>query len=135
MKRQIIFDYPPNFGLIDATFNVYNKPVIYAFGDVIYNPKSIAIGDELLAHENVHCTRQADTPFNWWRNYCSDVEFRGVEELLAHQVEYGAYCAKQNRHGRRVALDMIAARLASPLYGLNVSKVRAKQLIKTVTAT
>jgi hypothetical protein len=60
--------------------------VIYAFGGFIYNPTHMTIPPELMAHETVHGQRQGDNPLGWWEQYLGDMNFRIVEELLAHRA-------------------------------------------------
>jgi hypothetical protein len=134
---QVVRARPPLFAEIDAVFKIAGKPVIFAFGDAIYNPHGVAITPEILAHEAVHGRRQregADGVEGWWRRYLRDPAFRLAEELPAHRAEYAEFCANNRdgaaRNGRRLALHHIAARLASPLYGRLVSYDEARRLIK-----
>jgi len=131
---RIVYERPPLFSLIDAAFGIAGKPVVFAFGDAIYNPERIEITPELHAHEAVHGERQAAGPETWWRSYIADARFRLFEELPAHFAEYHAWCANHpelGRTGRRLALAHIARRLSSPLYGGLVSYEVARKLIKT----
>jgi hypothetical protein len=127
---KILNDYPPNFKAIDAAFRTFGKPVIYAFGGFIYNPTHMTIPPELMAHETVHGQRQGDNPLGWWEQYLGDMNFRIVEELLAHRAEYTYLAERGNRHQRRSALLRTARRLAGPLYGEMMTKKQAGVLLK-----
>ncbi len=135
---KISFNRPPLWDKIDAAFHVAGKPVIFAFGDTIYNPELVVITKELHAHECVHGQRQleaydiSDPVHQWWLQYLSDPAFRLAEEIPAHQAEYRAYCKRHRGAGsQRTRLELIAQKLASPLYGDGglVSVAKAKGLI------
>jgi hypothetical protein len=66
----------------------------------------------------VHIERQNKMGLDaWWDKYLADVEFRYIEELVAHQAEYATYCKRHlNPVKRTQFLRRIAQRLASPLY-------------------
>lgn len=131
---RIVQARPPMFAEIDAAFGVRGKPVIFAFGDAIYNPLGIAIPPPLVAHEAVHGQRQGTNPAAWWQRYIAEPDFRLAEEIPAHQAEYRAFCAANTtgpaRNRRRMALHAIAKRLASPLYGSLITYERARKVIK-----
>lgn len=129
---------PPNFKAINEAFNVRGKPVIFAYGNTIYNPRRIQIGPWLVAHERVHMERQAAIaggPEAWWREYIADPVFRLEEELPAHRAEFQflrAGMAVDRRDAETAipaALHFIAERLASPLYGSLIGIDEAKRLI------
>mgnify|MGYP001570703982 CR=1 FL=1 len=134
-----IHDFPPIFDEIDARFHVRGKPIIFAFGDRIFNPTGIALTPHLMAHEAVHSRRQGGDIVGWWRRYIDDPQFRLEEEIPAHRVEYRSMIAAAafgvgNRHERRsvmshAAID-VGVKLASPLYGRLVGRGRAIQLVK-----
>lgn len=128
---RIVFERPPLFNLINAKFRIAGKPVIFSWGDIIYNPQRIHIPPELLAHEAVHGRRQGNDIEFWWRAYCAaDPRFRLAEEVLAHRAEYRAILDEcDNRHARRTYLKRVAKRLANPIYGSMVSVARARDLI------
>lgn len=103
---------------IDVVFNVRGKPVIFTWGNIIYNPQRIKLTPELRVHERVHCERQGSDIEGWWRRYLADPEFRLVEEIPAHRKEYLVYAGTHsNQNHRRQFLHDVAMRLSSPLYG------------------
>lgn len=134
---EIVHDYPPNYADIIKVFpQAINREVVFAYGDIIYNPLKVAIPPEIIIHENVHRLRQeeyggADA---WWQKYLTDLNFRLMEELLAHRAEYQALCERvPNRKMRRGCLKYVAKKLASPLYGGLISaKLAEKWLTENV---
>ena len=132
--KGIVVGVPPLFDLIDAAFHVKGKPVIFAWGGIIYNPSGNPVSNELGCHELVHCRQQAGNPEAWWRRYIEDPKFRLDQEIPAHQVEYGEFCLHNPighvRNKRRAYLNDAAKRLSSPLYGSLVTYERARALIK-----
>lgn len=128
---RIVIDRPPLFDQIDARFGVAGKPVVFAWGDRIYNPMGVSIPAELLAHEAVHGAQQGDDIEGWWRRYCNDDAFRLDQEIPAHQAEYRAFCERpgRDRRARRLFLRAIAKRLSSPLYGRLISFEKARKAI------
>lgn len=130
---KILIEKPPNFEDIAKVFPIIKKQhgVIYTLGDTIYNPDGDEISKPLLAHEEVHSARQMMFGVEqWWRLYLSNTGFRFSEEVMAHQKEYAVETELGNRNQRRIALKMIAERLASPLYGNMLSNKEARELLK-----
>jgi hypothetical protein len=116
---------PPNFRKIDRAFNVRGKPVIFAYGDTVFNPTKAEIPPELLRHEEIHLIRQGGKPEAWWDEYIANPAFRLAEEIPAHVAEYQASVA----HFRTQALDHVATKLASPLYGNLITVADAREAI------
>lgn len=125
----IVIDYPPNFDAIDAAFHVRGKPVLFAWGSRIYNPRGVIIPPELIAHEAVHGRRQGHDVEGWWRRYLEDANFRLREEVEAHRAEYQWLLDHAPRRERRAALKQVAARLSGPLYGQMVTPKRARAIL------
>jgi hypothetical protein len=135
MTMRVVYDRPPMFDEIDARFHIRGKPVIYAWGSIIYNPQRIDIPPQLMAHEAVHGARQLRIGIvAWWKLYIESDRFRLAEELPAHIAEY-RWLAEQapSRRQRRAALKIVAARLAAPLYGGIVTKSAAAELLKAAS--
>jgi hypothetical protein len=127
---RIILARPPNYNEIAAAFPVEGKPVLFCYGDAIFNPMAVEVTPELAAHEQVHSLQQGNWPAQWWHSYLASSAFRLVVEVPAHQVEWHTFCALgHNRRSRGRFLSQIAKRLASPLYGSLVSSAKAKRLI------
>jgi len=119
--------FPPLYAEINKAFNVRGKPIIFSWGDRIYNPGRIKIPPELMVHEGVHGQRQGDDPETWWRDYIRNPEFRLAEEIPAHCAEFAAYCTRlSDRTAQERALHRIADRLSSPLYGSMIAYDEAR---------
>lgn len=120
---EIRFERPPLWAEIDAKFHVEGKPVIFSWGDIIYNPQHIPVPPELVIHEAIHGERQRTVDYKegivgWWHHYIQDEAFRYAEELLAHRAEYQFLAAGvKDRNRLNSLLVRTAARLTSPLYG------------------
>ena len=127
---EVIQGLPPNYNKIIKRFPLVLKTpgVMFCYGEKIYTRAHVT--PPLMAHEMVHAAAQKLTsPEEWWGRYLEDTEFRYEQELAAHKVEY-EWCLKDcNRRDRRRALNIIAERLASPLYGFPIKKAQAKRFI------
>jgi len=133
MTMKIVVGYPPMIKEIDAKFHVKHRPVIFSWGDTIFNPMGGAIQPELIAHEEVHGQRQREVGagvVEWWTLYIHSSKFRLDEEVAAHIAEY-QYLVEhaENRKARKSALGYVARRLADPLYGRMVTRKTAMKLI------
>lgn len=132
---RIVNAYPPNIEAIDAAFKVKGQPILYAYGDKIFNPAAVNVPPHLIVHEEVHGDRQGTDVDGWWDRYIADPEFRLAEELPAHVAEFKALCAAQRhrwvseRSMRRVIASDMARKLAAPLYGNLISVSEAKKAI------
>lgn len=131
----IIKDRPPLYAEIDAAFGVAGKPVIFSWGELIYNPTGLKVSRELVAHEAIHGARQGTRDQEieaWWRRYIKDPAFRADEEIPAHHAEYRAFCKRHGDQGARGKFfRSIAARLASPLYGTLFTQAEAELAVLT----
>lgn len=132
MKQQIIVAKPPVYDRCVAVFgaeNIVGRPILWSWGDRIYNPLDIDIPRELIAHEGAHGSRQGTTEaqiLDWWAKYLSSPEFRLEEEIVAHRAEWHAYRRWHTGENCMPMLDAIATRLASPMYGGMISLAGAK---------
>lgn len=132
MKQRIVVAKPPVYDRCVHAFGaevIVGKPIIWSWGDVIYNPTDIDIPRELLAHERVHGLRQLGAVETWWKRYLAEPDFRFEEEAIAHRAEWH-YLAKWGK-GSADRLEAIAGRLASPLYGqmATLDEARRKMLL------
>ena len=119
------------FDEINAKFRIAGKPVLFCWGDVIYNPMRVRIPPHLMVHEEMHGWRQGQWGIEqWWRDYIDSEAFRLEEEILAHQVEYRSLLrGAKNRQARRGCLKQTAKRLAAPLYGRMIGLAKARELL------
>lgn len=134
MSMQIIRGVPPIIDEIDAIFKVKGRPVVYAWGDILYNPEDVPVPAWLMAHECVHRERQGDRSDaairKWWDRYLYDREFRLAEELPAHRAELGTFKnVVKDRNQRIVAARFMANRLASAVYGNMITEAQALRLL------
>lgn len=130
---KIVNAYPPNIDAIDAVFNVRGKPILYAWGDIVYQPHPDGdepIASELRAHEREHGQRQLSFMFStssdrneriavWWERYLADQAFRLDEEVHAHRAELQHLLDKYPSAGaawKRQATTHVASRLRAELY-------------------
>ena len=145
---QVVRDRPPLFDLIDKKFNVRGKPVIFAWGAMIFVPSgSLEIAPQLKVHEAVHGGRQllydpirpiCDRPLSdedrieaWWMRYIDDAAFRRQEETLAHIEEYRHLCEHAGgRNQRRRHLSIVSSKLSNPIYGPLMNKAQAREVLE-----
>lgn len=129
---KIVQGVPPNYPAIVAVFpHARRKGTIFTWGDTVYVNGVPELSPQLKAHEAVHShqQRQCGGAAAWWARYLVDDQFRLKQEIIAHRAEY-----RTAKHwvGRKVApqaLELIAARLASPLYGSLISLREAKRAL------
>lgn len=133
LKREtvVLRERPPNFDKILAAFPGASAPgVIFAYGGFIYAPGDVGVSLELRAHERVHLLRQGYEQDAWWDRYIAEPQFRLEEEILAHRAEYREFARRHGNPTRcAIALQDIAAKLASPLYGALVTLADARKEI------
>lgn len=130
---KIKHENPPNIDVIRAAlgdrFLAAHKDAFFCYGDTIYVPSGGKLTQAEIAHEHTHSIRQGEDPDTWWREWLNNMEFRILEELIAHRVEYRVAARDANRAQRRGHLTAIARRLSGPLYGHAMSIATAKRLI------
>jgi hypothetical protein len=124
---KVLKGYPPNFAALAKVFPIKGKPgILYAWGDKLWNPSGVAVTPWIMAHEMVHGDRQLGMGLEqWWQRYIDSAVFRYDEEILAHQAEWNAYTGPDAAR----YLDLISARLASPLYGHLLTYYEAREAI------
>ncbi|KKL98015.1 hypothetical protein LCGC14_1828690, partial [marine sediment metagenome] len=128
----VLIERPPNFDELVRIFPIVGKGVIFAWGNVIYNPQNVNISPQLFAHEAVHQRRQRGGIEDWWRQYVDDMEFRLKEEILGHRAELANVVEMgMNRQQRRRVGRQIAKKLAGSLYGRLISPAVALREITT----
>jgi hypothetical protein len=137
----IKFEFPPNYAEIDAKFKltvlkatVDLKPV-FAFAPYCFNPYREHLGEEIMQHEATHILRQKGDPEGWWRKYLDDDQFRLLEEIPAHAIEYFTLARGKDRTERRRLFHHIASRLRHTMYGYvpALSYDSARSLLKKAT--
>lgn len=132
MKQRVIVAKPPVYEACAHAFGadvIVGKPILWSWGDVIYNPTDVDIPPELFAHEAVHGARQIADVRAWWAQYLKDPQFRYEEEAIAHSAEWRDYVRRRPGRNNARMLDAIAERLASPLYGRMVGIEAARMAV------
>ena len=133
MIQEIIEDFPPLYDDIVEAFGLKSdNSILFSWGDRLYNPHSLVIVPQLIAHEAVHGERQGThwDIIDWWKRYMDDRLFRLQEEIPAHRAEYEYMAANGNRAQRRGCLRVVANRLAAPLYGRLLSRSSAEAVLR-----
>ena len=116
----IVVADPQNIEAIAKAFPHRSTGVIYAYGDIVYNPSGIVIPPALIAHETAHGLRQL-IPEAWWNLYITDPEFRYREELYGHAAELRALkTGDRNRNANLVMQTTL--RLLAPFYEYGLSQ-------------
>ena len=134
-----LIEFPPNYNEILAKFPaVKGKPVVFAYGDILYNPTGAEISSDLRVHEETHSQQQKDFRGSvemWWKEYLSNPEFRLDQEAKAYRAQYIFYMKEnggqksRGRQVRRTFLHKISTDLSSSLYGKICSYDYARKLI------
>lgn len=115
MKIEIA--YPPNIDKIRKVFNLH-KGIVFAYGDILYNPDDGIVDKPLMVHEETHMRQQGDKPSEWWNRYLIDKYFRASQEIEAYQNQYEEARRIRNdrnalfKYAHRLAMD-----LSGPIYG------------------
>jgi len=136
MKQTIVIARPPIYDRCDAQFHIAGKPILFSWGDKIYNPMDVDIPHELIAHEAAHGAQQGTEEKGirrWWDQYLADPQFRLYEELLGHRAEWREYM-RRHPNGKDSArvLEAIAGRLSSELYGnvISLDDARSRVMLR-----
>lgn len=128
---KIIKDYPPNIKRIKEVFNLDGYSPIFAYGDVIYSPKSTQLREDLIVHESVHQRQQGNDVEGWWNKYLIDASFRLSQEIEAYSTQYKFYCKlHKDRNTQNRFLVQIAMDLSSAMYGNIITVEDAYRQIK-----
>lgn len=104
--------------------------VIITWGDTVYCAK--ALPQPLLEHEALHTEQQLRSKLfgiYWWIRYIASARFRLSQEIPAHRLEYRAAIRGNGTRQQARYLDVIAGRLAGPLYGNLMTLQQAKREI------
>ena len=130
---QIVFAPPPNIAKIETSFPavIGKKGILFAYGDIIYNPSKAPVPPWIAAHEAVHSDQQAlvGSPELWWDIYIQDRHARFQWEVAAHAAEFRAFRRQPkppNRKARAQHVAGILDRLSAPMYGPMASRKDAQ---------
>lgn len=125
---------PPNYDKIAKVFPVDGRPIVFTYGDTIYNvPKDYNIPKHLEIHESIHTKQQGNDPDSWWDKYLADPNFRLEQEVQAYACQYNF--AKQVLPVKMYDqfLDSIAFDLSSDVYGKILSFNQAHTNIRRLS--
>lgn len=127
---------PPIYDLVAEQFDIKDKPVVFTYGDVIYNPLNVPVPDHLVVHEQVHTAQQGDDPKGWWYRYLDDVAFRIAQEVEAYGQQYRYICSRiHDRNLRDRFLSELSYQLSSEIYGKCISWPEARSKIRNAAKT
>ena len=128
---QIKNEKPPIYDKILQAGMQPSDNVIYAYGNVIYNPSGKNITPDLIVHEKTHCRQQGNDPNDWWDRYLDDGIFRIQQEVEAYANQYNFICKIQkDKNKRNKILRNMAIILSSITYGSIIGSSAAYKMIK-----
>lgn len=127
--KQII-GFPPNIEKIRKAFDIEDKPVVFTYGDILYNPLGGHVSKDLEVHELTHTKQQGSSPEDWWDRYINDKQFRLDQEIEAYRNQYEYYCRKNKSLNAQFRfLRTLSHYLSSEVYGNLVTRSEAMDLI------
>ena len=127
---KIVNEKPPNYLDISLSLSLTGFQPIFAYGDTLYNPHELDIPEDVLFHENIHCTQQGDNPTIWWTKYMLDSDFREDQEVEAFAGQLNFIKKYYPNTAVKEAEEEMASNLSSKLYNLGISREQAKTAIR-----
>lgn len=123
---------PPNYEAIIKVFPAAkDQPVVFTYGDTIFNVSRPSIPYHLIIHEQTHSKQQGNDPAGWWERYLSDPAFRTEQEVEAYAAQYAhVQSVTKDRNVLARALHSLALDLSSSVYGNVLRWSEAKDRIK-----
>lgn len=128
---KIVIAKPPNFEKINEVFDIEGKPVVFTYGDILYNPTDGHVPWHLEIHERIHTRQQGDNPEAWWDRYLVDPAFRVDQEVEAYGAQYW-FLRKTVRDRNKLDryLRSLATDLSGAIYGHSITYHEAITRIK-----
>lgn len=131
---KILIERPPVWDSVCLAFNILPKNIIFAYGDVIYNPDNVDLPDHIIEHEKIHLKQHNhnnDDAALWWGKYLREPDFRVDQEAQAYAIQY-LYISQfqKDRNKRSRILWDFARILSGPLYNNAINHADATKLIK-----
>lgn len=127
---KIVHAYPPNYAQLKEHFKLPpSHNIVFAWGETMFSPNlKNVITDAIKAHEAAHGARQLSFAATgdaeqsvraWWNRYIEEIAFRLDEEVIGHRAEFKHIqnSGGASRRDKEKALEWIASKLSSPLYG------------------
>lgn len=122
---------PPNYEAIKAAFSLGDRPILFTYGDTIFNVTLRRLPNHLITHEATHAKQQGEDPAGWWEKYLQDPAFRTEQELEAYRAQYAHVRNEtKDRNVLAKALHSLALDLSSSIYGNVLSWSEAMQKIR-----
>lgn len=135
----IINERPPEWIMTGCLnqFRVNVNHTFWTYGDTIYNPGSLNIGPDIIAHEETHMRQQEAYEGGkdaWWKEYLANARFRLEQEAEAYGNQYKFFCEKRkDRNARAKYLEQISGSFAGPLYQLALNRQQARAMIMVLS--
>jgi len=131
----IVNEKPPIYEKAHLAFEIDDSETVYTYGDKLYNPAGLHIGQDLLEHESTHMLQQRELgengPAIWWEQYIADKVFRQEQEIEAYGRQYAYYRTKtKDRNTCAKYLSQLAMFLSSKLYKLDITYPEALKAIR-----
>lgn len=118
---RVVEAFPPNIEELKVAFPDAMGNVIFAYGDIIYDPWFLGIAPWNHVHEKVHEAQQGEMGVKeWWRKYIADPAFRVSQEIPAYRAEYQFLKTQTGMDSFRWA-QKFATALSGPNYGNAIS--------------
>jgi hypothetical protein len=134
---KIVNEKPPNYEKIIKAFpHAEGAPVIFCYGDTIYDPVGgKPLPEHLVKHEFVHSKQQEEFggPEKWWDEYIANPTFRFEQEVEAYAVQYKFSQTQLKAKWSDKFLDNLARDLSSPVYGGVADFHKARAQIKRIS--
>ena len=137
----IIINSNPPKEIYDQCLKLFKigKGTVWTVGEVIYNPDSIRITEDLFIHESTHGEQQKHNETVakiWWMRYLEDKDFRLSQEIEAYGNQYKFICRiVKDKNSRYKNLHQLAKFLSSGMYGNLISQSEAEKAIKNSSLT
>lgn len=121
-------DRPPNYSAImNAVPHVkFRRGMLYAWGNVLFNPDAVPLTPELWEHEYCHARQQDREISAWWARYLVDVPFRFQQEAEAHSIEISTVLERAGGQLTKKARRQVASikdRMHSPIYAFSPTQL------------
>ena len=128
---KILKVYPPNYPEIVKAFPYIKgrHGMVFAWHSVIYNPSGCTLPPDVIAHEEVHCSRQYRDVTLWWDMYLVNPAFRLQEEVLAYRAQITFVKEHYRAKNGKAIIDRCVDSLAGKMYGSLVTKDEARCLL------
>lgn len=132
MKMNIVVAKPPIWDQACKHFPIDTTKVVFAWGEMLYNPGNVPVDDALNEHEDMHRIQQLlmGGPELWWQKYFKDPVWRAQQEAEAYGKQYAYVCRQtKDKLQRARYLGHIVADFSGGMYGINMLPEEARLAI------